>query len=202
MALNLKIFIDNVEADLEAREIKGTIYLPSTYRNEEHNLKTFIKDSIRFLIDEYEIVTSITINIINSNSLEVTVILPAPPQTSLEPGQSVTLYLNLNIQTSKVTKNINKIFILEEQSLNEESDGSVEIIYKASIQNQISENALNQIATTRDQASALLKIIDKRNVLTKERSTQIANQVGLIAGYIVSIRECVKKISDTVTNNF
>ena len=65
-----------------------------------------------------------------------------------------------------------------------------------------SSAALNQAATTRDQASALLKIIDKGNVLTKAKSTQIVNLVGLIAGYSVSIGECVKKISDTVTNNF
>lgn len=62
-----------------------------------------------------------------------------------------------------------------------------------------SPGALNQAATTRDQASALLKIIDKGNVLTKAQSTQIVHLVGLIAGYSVSIGECVKKISDTVT---
>jgi len=71
-----------------------------------------------------------------------------------------------------------------------------------SVHDCFSSAALNQIATTRDQASALLKIIDKGNVLTKAQSTQIVNQVGLIAGYSVSIGECVKKISDTVTNNF
>jgi hypothetical protein len=62
-----------------------------------------------------------------------------------------------------------------------------------------SQAALNQVATTREQASALLKIIDKGNVLTKAQSTQIVDQTGLIAGHVVSIGECVKKISDTLT---
>ena len=65
------------------------------------------------------------------------------------------------------------------------------------IPDYFSQAALNQVARTRDQASALLTTLDLG--ITKAQSTQIANLVGLIAGYSVSIGECVKKISDTVT---
>lgn len=60
--------------------------------------------------------------------------------------------------------------------------------------------ALNQVATTRDQASALLTTLDPGNVfLSRDKKTQIASEAGLIGGHIGSIGECVQKINDTLT---
>jgi hypothetical protein len=75
----------------------------------------------------------------------------------------------------------------------------VPVTVPVSVTDCFSTGALNQAATTRDQASALLKIIDKGNVLTKAQSTQIVDQTGLIVGHSFSIGEGLQNIIEVIT---